>query len=377
MTNKLRLTTAIVGSLAGLGLSAAVAQTTVSGNVAMGFIATSTDATTKDGSWSSMTKETQVNVGTKGKLNNGMNYAAGFSIEMDGPDASGTDMFAEGNYIEINSGDTTLSIGADRINNPDRHVTNAVGIGYIGQDGLGAGGKTSTASTNAGRSLYPTHGSIYGFFGAGLVQKVGNGNISFYYVPQMGSTGILNDIGNGANATDAAQTSITSSGDAIEVGYNGDLGVKGLTVQAFHTTGDKRAEFNPLDKKVKSTNLGASYNFGQITISAAHLKTEGVQGGYSVNLANNATNGGLSEELTGKSAGIAFAATKDLSFGLTYGKADTNHASATQTEKTIIASVGYSLGPVGVKAQVADVENYAGQRNNDGKAARVLMFTSF
>jgi hypothetical protein len=33
MLNKLRLSTAIVASLAGLGLSAAVAQTTVSGNV--------------------------------------------------------------------------------------------------------------------------------------------------------------------------------------------------------------------------------------------------------------------------------------------------------------------------------------------------------
>jgi len=376
MTNKLRLSTAIIGSLAGLGLSAAVAQTTVSGNVAMGFIATSTDATTKNGSFSSMTKETQINVGTKGKLNNGMDYAAGFSIEMDGPDASGTDMFAEGNYIEIKSGDTTLSVGADRINNPDRHVTNAVGIGYIGQDGLGAGFKTSDAN-DGGRSIYPVHGSIYSFFGAGLVQKVGNGNLSFYYVPQMGNTGLLNDIGNGANATDAAATSTTSSGDAFEIGYNGDLGVKGLTVQAFHTTGDKRAEFNALDKKVKSTNLGASYKVGEITLSAAHLKTEGVQGGFSRNASSNGTNGGLEEELTGKSAGIAFAATKDLSFGLTYGKADTTHASATETEKTVIASVGYSLGAVGLKAQVADVENYAGLSNNDGKAARILMFTSF
>jgi hypothetical protein len=375
MTNKLRLSTAIISSLAGLGLSAAVAQTTVSGNVAMGFIATSSDATIGNGSFSSMTKETQINVGTKGKLNNGMDYAAGFSIEMDGPDTSGTDMFAEGNYIEIKSGDTTLSIGADRINNPDRHVTNAVGIGYIGQDGLGAG--VATTADTGGRSIYPTNGSIYSFFGAGLVQKVGNGNLSFYYVPQMGSTGILNDIGNGANAAGVAATSTNSSGDAIEIGYNGDLGVKGLTVQAFHTTGDKRAEFNTLDKKVKSTNLGASYNFGQITLSAAHLKTEGVQGGFSRNEASNTTNGGLSEELTGKSAGIAFAATKDLSFGLTYGKADSNHASATQTEKTTIASVGYSLGAVGLKAQVADVENYAGQSNNDGKAARILMFTSF
>ncbi len=374
MINKLRLSTAIISSLAGLGLSAAVAQTTVSGNVAMGFMSTSTDNTTKDGSWSSMSKETQINVGTKGKLNNGMDYAAGFSIEMDGPDASGTDMFAEGNYIEIISGNTTLLVGADRINNPDRHVTNAVGIGYIGQDGLGTG---NAGTAVGGRSLYPLNGSIYSFFGAGITQKVGNGNLSFYYAPKLSSTTILNDVFNGANATAADSTSATDSGDAIEVGYNGDLGVKGLTTQAFYTSGGKRAEKNTLDKKVKSTNLGASYTVGQITGSVAYLKTQGLQNGHDLTAAAFATNGGLIEELKGKSVGLAFAASKDLSFGLTYAKADSSSTTATLTEKTVIASVGYSLGPVGVKAQFANVDNYSGLANNDGKTAKVLMFTSF
>jgi len=374
MTNKLRLSTAIIGSLAGLGLSAAVAQTTVSGNIALGYMATSTDNTNKTGSWSGVTKETQINIGTKGKLNNGMNYAAGFSIEMDGPDASGTDMFAEGNYIEISSGDTTLSVGADRINNPDRHPTNAVGIGYIGQDGLGQGGTTTDVG---GRSIYPLHGSIYSFFGAGLVQKVGNGNLSFYYVPQTNSTGALNDIGNGANATAAFSLSSTDSGDAWEIGYNGDLGVTGLTAQAFYTKGDKRASKNNADKAIKSTNLALSYNVGQITLSGQHIKTVGVQTGYLANAASFGTDGGLAEELTGKSIGLAYAATKDLSFGLTYAKADSSAALSVNTEKTVIASVGYSLGAVGIKAQYADVTDYSGLANNDGKAAKILMFTSF
>ena len=374
MTNKLRLSTAIIGSLAGLGLSAAVAQTTVSGNIALGYMATSTDNTNKTGSWSGVTKETQINIGTKGKLNNGMNYAAGFSIEMDGPDASGTDMFAEGNYIEISSGDTTLSVGADRINNPDRHPTNAVGIGYIGQDGLGSGG----ASTDAGgRSVYPLHGSIYSFFGAGLVQKVGNGNLSFYYVPQTNSTGALNDIGNGATAAAAFETSGTNSGDAWEIGYNGDLGVTGLTAQAFYTKGDKRAEKNNSDKNIKTTNRALSYNVGQITLSGQHVKTVGLQSGYNQAAASFGTDGALGEELTGKSIGLAYAATKDLSFGLTYAKADSDAALSVETEKTVIASVGYSLGAVGIKAQYADVSNYAGLQNNDGKTAKILMFTSF
>lgn len=375
MTNKLRLSTAIIGSLAGLGLSAAVAQTTVSGNVAMGFIAASTDNTDKTGSWSSMSKETQVNIGTKGKLNNGMNYAAGFSLEFDGPDTGATAMYAEGNYIEISSAnnETTLTIGADRIQNGDRHVTNAVGIGYIGQDGLGAAG----ALTSAGNlSIFPRHGSIYQNFGAGVVQKVGNGNLSFYYVPNMTTT-IMNEIGNDASTVvQLNDRSGANKGKAFEVGYLGDLGIKGLTAQAFYTSGDKINRQLSGDKKVKSTNLGLSYKVGDVTVSASQLTTEGVQPGYS-GTSSTLTSGELSEELKGKSVGIAFAASKDLSFGLTYATADSNHATSIRDEKTTIASVGYSLGAVGVKAQVADVENFAGLANNDGKMARVLVFTSF
>jgi len=372
MINKLRLSTAIIGSLAGLGLSAAVAQTTVSGNVAMGFIATSTDNTNKNGSWSSMSKETQINIVTKGKLNNGMNYAAGFSLEYDGPDTASTGMYAEGNYIEINSGDTTLTIGADRIQNGDRHVTNAVGIGYIGQDGLGAGAATTAANSI---SIFPRHGSIYQFFGAGVVQKVGNGNISAYYVPNMTTT-ILNDIGNDANATTSNNLSSANKGKGYEIGYLGDLGVKNLTVQAFYTKGDRVNQQNIGDKEVKSKNFGVSYKVGDITLSASQLTTEGVQQGYSAVTATPA-NGELAEELKGKSVGVAFAATKDLSLGLTYAKADSDHVTSVNTEKTVIASVGYSLGAIGVKAQYADVKDFGGVANNDGKAVRVLAFTSF
>ena len=372
MTNKLRLSTAIIGSLAGLGLSAAVAQTTVSGNVAMGFIASSTDNTNKNGSWSSMTKETQINIGTKGKLNNGMGYAAGFSIENDGPDTGSTATHAEGNYIEISSGDTTLTIGADRIQNGDRHVTNAVGIGYIGQDGLGVGAVTTA---DASISIFPRHGSIYQNFGVGIVQKVGNGNISFYHSPNMTTT-ILNEIGNDANATTANALPGANKGKGYEIGYLGDLGVKDLTVQAFYTTGDKINEQNIGDKEVKTKNFGISYKVANVTISGAHIVTEGVQAGYS-GVASTPTSGQLSEELKGKSVGLAYAASKDLSLGLTYAKADSNHVTSTETEKTVIASVGYSLGAVGVKASYADVSDFAGVASNDGKMLRVLAFTSF
>ena len=373
MTNKLRLSTAIIGSLAGLGLSAAVAQTTVSGNAAFGFIATSTDNVNKNGSWSSMTKETQINLGTKGKLNNGMDYAAGFSLEFDGIDTGSTGMYAEGNYIEIMSGDTKWMVGADRIQNGDRHVTNANGIGYIGQDGLGSG----VANTVAGAiSIMPRHGSIYQFFGTGVTQKVGNGGISLYYVPNMTTT-VLNEIGNDAGTVAQANDSTaTNKGKGFEVGYLGDLGVKGLTAQAFYTSGDKINEQHAADSSVKSYNLGLSYNVGAVTVSAAQIKTKGVQNGHAASSAA-LTNGELAEELKGKSVGIAYALTKDLTFGLAYATADSNAALSVEDEKTTIASVGYSLGAVGIKAQVANVDSFAGLAANDGKMARILMFTSF
>ena len=374
MTNKLRLSTAIIGSLAGLGLSAAVAQTTVSGNAAFGFFASSTDNASKNGSYSAMTKETQINLATKGKLNNGMDYAAGFSIEMDGPDTVAPAAHAEGNYIEITSGNTTFHVGADRIQNGDGHITNANGIGYLGQDGLGAGAQGIDAVGS--RSIYPLNGSIYSFFGTGLIQKTGYGSFSAYYVPNMTVT-VLNEIANGASASAASSTSGTSAGDAFEIGFKGDLGVKGLASYAFYTTGGKVAEFNTLDKDVKTYNVGAAYTVGKVTGSAQLIKTEGVQGGHGQALANNGTNGTLGAELKGKSVGLAYALDKELTLGLAYAKADSNEALSVRDEKTYIASVGYSLGAVGIKAQVADVTNYAGLASNDGKTAKILMFTSF
>jgi hypothetical protein len=363
MLNKLRLSTAIVASLAGLGLSAAVAQTTVSGNLNIGLIVTSTDNTNKDGSWSSMTKESQINLATKGKLNNGMGYAAGFSLEFDGPDAGATGMYAEGNYIEISSGDTTLTVGADRIQNGDVHFTNAVGVGYIGQDGLGTGAAATA-------SIFPRHGSIYQFFGAGVVQKVGNGNLSAYYVPNMTTT-LLNDIGNDSGAAAANQTSGARKGSAYEIGYRGDLGVSGLQAKAFITSGDRVDMFTPTNQEVKTRNYGLAYTTGAVTLSAEKIVTEGVQGG----IANAATT--LTEELSGKAVGIAYAASKDLSLGLTYAKADSNHVTSVETEKTVIASIGYSLGAIAVKASYADVTDYQGLANNDGKQFRLLMLTNF
>ena len=79
MKNKLLLSTALIGSMVAGEL--AIAQTTVTGNLAVNYRAqeNKTAAAGSAGSTRGFGRETQLNIQNKGKLNNGMDYAAGFS----------------------------------------------------------------------------------------------------------------------------------------------------------------------------------------------------------------------------------------------------------------------------------------------------------
>jgi hypothetical protein len=76
---KLLLTTALAGAT--LVASNAIAQTTVSGNLDISFKNLSREGTAgaTQASQRGFGKEAQLNIQNKGKLNNGMDYAAGFS----------------------------------------------------------------------------------------------------------------------------------------------------------------------------------------------------------------------------------------------------------------------------------------------------------
>ena len=94
MKNKL-LTTALVSSMLGAGITASVAQTTVSGNLDLSYMAYSAKGNTGAvNSFRGFGKESQINLANKGKLNNGMDYAAGLSLEYDVP-ASGASYSSE------------------------------------------------------------------------------------------------------------------------------------------------------------------------------------------------------------------------------------------------------------------------------------------
>jgi len=189
MKNKLLTTTAISAAML-MGVANVNAQTTVKGQVHLTYKAlsneSSTGASTGSGSFRGFGKETQLDIATAGKLNNGMNYAAGFALEFDGSDLSQTGGAAQSQnssglhnenvFIDLISGNTTITIGADHVQNPDFTYTNLVGLRadpenlFAGSSGVAAGATTPTASIYPGsgttrhNSWYYLAKSIYEIF---------------------------------------------------------------------------------------------------------------------------------------------------------------------------------------------------------------------
>ena len=94
----------------------------------------------------------------------------------------------------------------------------------------------------------------------------------------------------------------------------GDFGVKGLNVEAFYNKSDSVAGIADL----KGQMIGARYNTGAITVAAQRSETKSAAA--------------TSIKLTSDSFGAAYAVTKDLSIGLSYGVTD---KSATSVDEKI------------------------------------------
>jgi len=101
-----------------------------------------------------------------------MDYAAGFSWELDGNEALGDATAGsasdssngrnENTYIDLYlNKDTYISISSDHISNSDVTMTNLVGWGYLGAQGV-----------NNSTSLYPTSFNDSGY-GIGIVSNLG------------------------------------------------------------------------------------------------------------------------------------------------------------------------------------------------------------
>ena len=260
-----------------------------------------------------------------------------------------------------------MHVGADHIQNPDSHgLINPAGVGYM----TSFGNNVAASGNSAAQGMYPTiTNSPYQAYGFGVIQAVpGFGRLSAYYAPSATDAAAGPDIGNNASINNFEGTAES----AIEIGFTGDLGVKGLTIQAFHNQRDAAdrvaAGTTAGSGKVKGTALTGAYNFGQITAAVDYRKMEG---------GAKASNTTADEQIKGKAASLTFAATKDLSLGVVYGKADSSLSSKTADEKIKIVAIGYSLGPIALNGEYTDTSDINGAAGQDGKEFIVKASTRF
>jgi len=321
---KLLATTA----LAGVVLSgSAFAQTTITGELRLGYKAMS-HGTALDSS-RGFGSEQQINVQTKGKTNIGWDYAAGFSLENDGEQTS--TLFNENVYFDFtNAGSgTTITIGRDHIQRSDSARNASLFFGYDASDVI-EGVYSATTSQLIQASPGTSAGQSFGF---GIVQDVAKlGKISYNYIPTTSAPG-------GSEETPRA-----NDPSAYEIGFVGNLGVKGLNTYIFKGAANSNTPGQAY--KAEQKNLGVSYTVGQI--SAGYERT--------VHKGRNSTLAG--REITENGYGVAFAITKDLSIQghLTKAKRETSAAEA--EVKSI--QLGYNLGPVALVVGYGSGENLNG-----------------
>ena len=417
MKNKLLITTALASSLVA---GSALAQTAITGSLTASY--KSVQGKNNSGNGNSFGKESQINVSNKGKLNiGGLSYAAGFSLEFDGNDgiysytpgvsgdvtltsaqvatfsagaaaySSGITQAAsisvttrqtgtsgwhlENNYIDIisESTGTTLTISSDHIQNGRGGLANIVG--QHAEDFTGGVARTTTgyAMDYAGTAVAES-------FGIGIVQNVGKlGKLSALYVPNhQASINVTRDAGTtaqsgGVVADDGdAVLGVDNKPNAYEIGFIGDLGVKGLTVKAFtNREGIKQSDTGVVnDEKTRGQNLGVRYSFNAFTVGVNQMKEK---------LGTAAAT--AMTETKQMEYGLGYAVSKDLSIGLYHNVSKRSNVTQTadqgDEEKTTSVALGYSLGPVALSAQYGQVTDMGGVKASDADVMFIALTTAF
>jgi len=333
---------ALVGSALLISTSLTSAQTTVTGNIDIGLKALSTDSA-KAQSTRSMTKESQINLQTKGSLPNGMSYAAGMSLEYDGQDAGAIGTHTENNYIDIISGGTTISFSADHMPNGNYSITNIVG-GVADIDDVAQGIAAQTPV------MLATHGASASF-GIGIIQDFGVAKASYFYAPSGTNSPAAND---GSGMTGALSGALNSF---HEVTVRGNFGVKGL---------DAGLVINAIDSD--ETTAGANNDVQNYLVSLKYTLPNGLAA--AVEQSENETKAGLNTKT--RALGLGYAVSKDVTVGYQIAKTDLSTA-LTPTEKIQGINIGYNLGPVAITGVFVKADDVGATTvtGRNGKAAHV------
>jgi len=348
---KLILTTALTGLVIG---GTAVAQTSITGEIRINHKAVSSKAATTAGTTTSNRGfgiEQQLNISNKGKLNvGGLTYAAGFSLENDGVQT--TTLFNENNYIDIinPASGTTISFSQDHIQRSDSGRNNSYHFGFDANDMSSSGVGTTGFSQTGGPC-------VGGSQSVAIVQTIpGFGNLSYNYAPTL-TAACVGQTTTGAGSSEGLAESDEES--AYEVGFVGDLGVKGLNVALFKSEQKKKPSSTVKDE---GQYLGASYTAGAIT--AGVTRREYNPDSTTTKVENKETHFGLT-----------YAVSPTISINAAYAKVDITATAADQKIKMI--QFGYNLGPVALVAGFAKNDDIGGTRGNDSDVFMTRLLTAF
>jgi len=378
MKNKLLLSSALVSGLM-VGATVANAQTSITGDLAVAYRALSFTGGGLN-SRQGIGRESQLNVQNKGKLNNGMDYAAGFSLEFDGQNINSTRGFSSANanglsgdtrnteaasisnenlYFDLIAGSTTFTIGVDHVQNSTSAV--APQIVDVYDHASVALGAYATNQLGAKTKEYAHVGIVQAIPGTGLTA-------SLIYAPQGGEFGHNDqEVSTGSQRNPSYELGIAGS----DIG-----GVKGLSARYFYNKekatpgGDGVAAVTDLKGKA----YGVAYNFGTVAIGFDRMETNRTAGTVTTDV-----------EIQSNRYGVTYAVNKELSVGLVYVKSDIGSGQVgASDEKIKSVQVGYNLGPVALTADYSKITNIAGRSTDsdpfkpqDGKQGQVRLSTKF
>jgi hypothetical protein len=346
MIKKLLATSALVSTLALTNVS--FAQTTITGSLDLTLRNTSRDLAGGAASETTMGRETQINFANKGKLNNGLDYAAGFSLEFDGQNDN-TTINSDSNenvYINLIMGGTTFTVGVDHIQNSQNDLLNAVG------DIQDEVGQTTVAGV-----LLDTTGfrSPKEDIGAGIYHNFGNGIVaSGLYTPNNTNTGTGNQTGN--------LVSTTGTNSAYELGIRGtNVANSGISFDLWKNEVQKVTP--DLNRDQEGLGYSLNYNTGPFGIGASRIKSE---------------RSAAATELKSTLGHVTYAVNKNLSASLVYAKTDDTAGTSTADEKIKSLMVGYNFGPVGLLVTASKIDDIGGiSANGDAEALGISLNTKF
>ena len=314
-------------------------------------------------------RESQVNFSNRGKLNNGLDYAAGFSLEFDGRGYS-NNTFAtedasisnENVYVDLIAGNTTFTVGVDHIQRG--YAGAAPQIFNITELMRAAGSKV----------CYVLGAKTSESAGVGIIQKFPSAGItaSAMYAPRSGDTG-------GEDV--AALVANGGANSSYEVGFNGvdTLGVKGLTTTFFYNSMAKSAVNNA--GSVKGVSYGVAYNFGTFAVGFDKFKNEnGIATSAAPSFFGEST---VAASAVTKKLGLTYAVDSNLTVGYVKSITDTSGLTSVQTTETVNAlQVGYNFGPVAVSATASKFNNLYSEATGpqdqaNGRMGQVRVSTKF